>query len=155
MSWNTNNKNQYNTSQLENLVDENFKVYPNEYTSSEKFKDTNSLAIIAMKYYTLGNYQFAMETFQKYESEPADDGYYNLYLGICYYKIGYTSIAIIHFEESIESFKMFNDKCVAKWYMALALLKSNRVNEATVILKQLIDHNSTYKKKAQDILKTL
>lgn len=149
------NPENYNTSEVDSIVTENFKVYPNYYTSSDKFTDTASLALTAMKFYTLGNYQIAMETFQKYEPEPTDDGYYNLYLGICYYKIGYTSIAIGHFNESMESFPMFKDKSVAKWYMALAMLKANRVPESVAILNQLVNQNTEYKKKAQDILKQL
>ena len=145
----------YNISDIDNLVEQNFKVYPNEYTSSLKFTDSTSLALTAMKFYTLGNYKMAMETFQKYEPEPKDDGYYNLYLGICYYKIGYNSIAVGHFEESMSSFKMFNDKCVAKWYLSLGLLKSNRVKEAKVLLKELVNQNTLYEKKAKELLKAL
>lgn len=153
--WFFYNPDKYDTTEIDSLVENYFKVYPNEYTSSAKFKDTNSIALTAMKFYTLGNYKMAMETFQKFEPEPEDDGYYNLYLGICYFKIGYNNIAVGHFNESLESFKMFNDKCVAKWYLSLGLLKTNRVNEAKVLLKQLINQKSTYEKKAKEILKAL
>jgi hypothetical protein len=50
---------------------------------------------------------------------------------------------------------MFNDKVVAKWYLSLAMLKADRIKDAKQILKQLVEQNTTYKKKAQDILKEL
>ena len=153
--WFIYNPDKYSDTNIESIVEENFKVYPNFYTSSDSFTDTSSLALTAMKYYTLGNYQIAMETFRKYEPEPRDDGYYNLYAGICFFKCGYTNVAIRHFDESVESFNMFNDKTVARWYMALAMLKVNRVADAKEILLQLVNQNTTYKKKAQDILKAL
>ena len=151
--WFIYNPDKYSQTVVENIVDENFKVYPNHYTSPDKFTDTLSLALSAMKFYTLGNYRLAVETFQRYEPLPEYDGYYNLYLGICYFKIGYTNVAIRHFDESAESFTMFNDKVVAKWYLSLAMLKADRIKDAKQILKQLVEQNTTYKKKAQDILK--
>lgn len=153
--WFIYNPDRYNNSEVENIVEENFKIYPNYYTSVDSYTDTLSLALSAMKYYTLGNYRLAMETFQKYEPLPEYDGYYNLYLGICYFKIGYTNVAIRHFDESVESFHMFNDKTVARWYMSLAMLKANRINDAKKILEQLVTQNTTYEKKAKDILKQL
>lgn len=153
--WLIYNPNKYNNVEVESIVNENFKIYPNYYTSPDSFTDTTSLALPAMKFYTLGKYQLAMETFQKFEPQLEDDGYYNLYLGICYFKIGYTNISIGHLNESAESFKMFNDKTTAKWYMALAMLKANRISEAKIIFEQLQNQNTAYRKKSQDILKLL
>lgn len=147
--------NKYKNLDVDSIIEENFKIYPNYYTSPDSFTDTTSLALPAMKFYTLGNYQLAMETFQKYEPQIEDDGYYNLYLGICYFKIGYTNISIGHFYESAESFKMFSDKTTARWYMALAMLKANRIPEAKIIFEQMVNQNTSYKKKAQDILKKM
>lgn len=153
--WFVYTPNKYNNLDVDSIIEENFKIYPNYYTSPDSFTDTASLALPAMKFYTLGNYQLAMETFQKFEPQIEDDGFYNLYLGICYFKIGYTNISIGHFYESAESFKMFNDKTTARWYMALAMLKANRIQEAKAIFEQLVEQNTSYKKKAQDILKQL
>ena len=153
--WIIYNPSKYKNVDVDSIITENFKIYPNLYTSPDSFTDTTSLALPAMKFYTLGNYQMAMETFQKFEPQIEDDGYYNLYLGISYFKVGYTNIAIGHLNESAESFKMFNEKTTARWYMALALLKVNRIPEAKVILEQMVDQNSEYKKKSQDILKLL
>lgn len=153
--WFIYNPNTYNDEETNSIITENFKIYPNYYTSPDSFTDTNSLALSAMKFYTLGNYRLAMETFQRYEPPIEDDGYYNLYLGICYFKIGYTNISIGHFYESAESFKMFKDKTTARWYMALAMLKANRINDAKVIFENLVNQNTEYKKKAQEILKQL
>jgi hypothetical protein len=50
---------------------------------------------------------------------------------------------------------MFNDKAVARWYMSLAMLKANRIADAKKILEQLVTQNTTYEKKAKDILKQL
>jgi|DEB19_MinimDraft_2_1074335.scaffolds.fasta_scaffold19453_2 tetratricopeptide (TPR) repeat protein len=147
--------NKYKNVDVDSIIENNFKIYPNFYTSPDSFTDTNSLALPAMKFYTLGKYQLAMETFQKFEPQIEDDGYYNLYLGICYFKVGYTNIAIGHLYESAESFKMFNDKTTARWYLALALLKANRIPEAKVLFEQLFNQNTEYKKKSQDILKLL
>jgi tetratricopeptide (TPR) repeat protein len=149
------NPSKYNEEETDSIITENFKIYPNYYTSPDSFIDTNSLALSAMKYYTLGNYRMAMETFQRYEPQIEDDGYYNLYLGICYFKIGYTNISIGHFDESAESFKMFKDKTTARWYMALAMLKANRISDAKAVFEKLVNQNTEYKKKAQEILKQL
>ncbi|MES2727278.1 MAG: hypothetical protein V4643_09265 [Bacteroidota bacterium] len=144
-----------NMSEVDSIVDKQLKAYPNYYTSSDKFTDTLSLAITAMKYYTIGNYNSALDAFQKFEPLEEDDGYYNLYLGICYLKTGYSSLAIRHFDEALSSFTTFNEKTVVRWYLALAMLKSERINEGRELLDEQVKQNTPYKKQATEILNQL
>jgi tetratricopeptide (TPR) repeat protein len=144
-----------NLSGVDVIVEKHFKAYPNYYTNSEKFTDTLSLAITAMKYYTIGNYNLALNAFQKYEPLLEDDGYYYLYMGICYLKTGYSSLAIRQFTESMNSFSTFNEKIAVRWYMALAMLKAERIEDGKVVLDQLVKENTVYKKQATDILAEL
>jgi hypothetical protein len=138
----------------EALFEKYYKPYSNYWTQSAS-NDTNRLEYVAMKYYDLKDYHLAVESFHRFEPEKKDDGYYNLYLGISYLQTGFENLAETHIYTAMDSFKEFNNIYTAKWYLALAYLKSSRVNECKKLLNEIINVNAPYKTKAKDLLDEL
>ena len=64
------------------LFEKYFKPYSNYWTNNLADSDTSHFEVIAMNYYDTKDYNLAIETFHRFEPEKADDGNYNLYLGI-------------------------------------------------------------------------
>lgn len=124
----------------------------NYWTTDTTFKDTNSLAALAMRYYEKKNYQLAAEALQQFEPQLKDEGFYNLYMGICYLNINFDNLAINHLNFAMESFKDFSSIYLAKWFLGLAHLKLNQPDEASLYFEDIIKMNAQYRTQAKLIL---
>ena len=133
------------------IYDKYFKPCLNYWTTNAEFKDTLSLARAAMNYYDKGNYQLAIEAFQRFEPEKKDEGYYNLYYGISYLKTDFDNLAISHLLNASTLFTDFNNIYMTKWFLALAYLKSNRESECVQLLDEIIRLNASYKSVAAQL----
>jgi len=143
------------SSDYTNTYNKYFNPCPNYWTTDSAFKDTNSMAIVAMRYYDVGNYNLAIEAFQRFEPKVDDEGFYNLYLGIAYQRSGFENLSINHLIVSSDSFKDFYNIHVAKWYLALAFLKDGRIDECQAELDEIIKINASYKGIATSLKKDL
>ncbi len=137
------------------LFDKYYKPYSNYWTNNMVDNDTSHFEVIAMKYYVAKDYNLAIETFHRFEPEKADDGNYNLYLGISYIQTGFDNLAEIHLYTAVDSYKEFNNIYTAKWYLALAYLKSERNKECKKLLNEIINVNAPFKNKAKELLDEL
>lgn len=133
-----------------------FKAYPNTWTSDvANTQDSSDLKYAAMRYYDSHNYKLALEAFHEFEPQEQEDGYYNLYLGICGLESGFVNIAIINLINSADNFKDFNLVYSAKWYLALAYLRAERNRECIEILNEIIRVKHSYSNSCNLLLKDL
>lgn len=146
------------TSNSEQVARRYFKPYSDYWTNRDTLiADSEYFArvTIAMEYYRKGHFQSAIDAFQKFEPLPVDDGYYNLYLGISYLESDFTNLGINHLYVASISFNDFTNIYLSKWYLALAYLRNNRIEEGEKMLNQVIGANSSYKKRAIELKKEL
>ena len=64
-------------------------------------------------------------------------------------------MAEIHLYTAVDSYKEFNNIYTAKWYLALAYLKSERIKECKKLLTEIINVNAPFKNKAKELLEEL
>jgi tetratricopeptide (TPR) repeat protein len=125
------------------------------WTTDTAFKDTISLEAQAMQLFNKGDYNLAIEAFQHFEPQEKDEAMYNLYLGYSYLKTGFTNLAILHFEESANTFKKFDLIQLSRWYLAMAYLNKGDKENAVQTLKGIIEINAPQRYAAIDILKQI
>ena len=140
---------------LAKLYHTNTKPCMNYWTTDESFVDTLSMQAQAMKLFDAGEYNIAIEAFQRFEPAEKDEGLYYLYLGFCYLKSDFTNLAISHFDESSHVLKKFELIQISRWYLAMAYLKSGDQENAVKILQNLIEVNAPQRYVAENILKQI
>jgi tetratricopeptide (TPR) repeat protein len=109
-----------------------------------------SLKAKAYKAYDLATYADAITLFEQVQQK--DEGVY-LYLGNAYLALGDATKAIPLFEKVIAEYDVFDEP--AEWYLALAYLRNNRVEEAVSKLRALQQGNNSYADEAERLLKKL
>ncbi|MBD1262173.1 tetratricopeptide repeat protein [Maribacter polysiphoniae] len=102
----------------------------------------------AMVDYKQGNYDVAINKWEKLLLTNQDSDTLNYFLGSAYLANGNTNKAIILFENTLNSGAPTFSK-EAHYYMALALLKNNNIEEAIKHLKMVPDE------KSQELLKKI
>lgn len=145
--------------------DLSYKIYKEFY---KKYAGTEEDPIQVSKFlyaYNSGRYDEVIGATEKELSNkggaantPALKTYLDFYQGISYLHLHKSKQAITKFREVVrrspEKDHVYGD---ATWYLALACLQDNNVTDARYFLRRLADSktNSSYKKKANDVLKLL
>jgi tetratricopeptide (TPR) repeat protein len=138
-------------SDTEGLYKEFYTSYPNIVNPTQRNDTSTYLINSGFKEYDLGNYEAAVEEFQKVLE--LSDGDVLLYLGLSYMEIEKYEEAIIYLEKYLQTYTKFEHQ--TNWYLALALIKINEVDKASSQLQKLTVSNSSYADKAKVILNQL
>ena len=145
--------NPVNNHTYETLYNEYFTPYPNVIEATKRSEDqTLTLKEEAFYEYDLGNYTTAIEKFSVL-NEKEKDATLLFYMGNAYMAIGKTEDAIHNFKLIRNSDHKFQNQ--AKWYLCLAYLKNNQIEEVKNILSELKRSNSAYREKADMLLKEI
>ena len=99
--------------------------------------------------YDLGEYSEAITYFKELIDQNKTATNY-FYAGVSSLELGDMEAAKIYFNVTANHFEEFREQ--AQWYMAMTLLKENRVNEAVSSLVYLNLNNTRYADKADEIL---
>jgi tetratricopeptide (TPR) repeat protein len=142
-----------NKSNPESLFASYYEVYP----AGSSTRGSNDFNEEALKLYQEEQYQTASGLLEKMiqgNSEKLDKAYVQLLLGNCYLNLGKPNEAADCFSKA----SLSNDPLIAQsgqWYFALALVRNNKINDASVNLHQIIDSNSVYSKQAENLLQDI
>ncbi|ELR73125.1 hypothetical protein C900_05760 [Fulvivirga imtechensis AK7] len=135
-----------NNSSLEITFNEYYEPYPAISVQRGQITDINS----ALKLYSQGKYKEAIEAFG--DLTLSDNPTYYLYLGNCYLQTKDPN-------KAIEIFKTVNResndtilKQNAQWYLALAYLKKEDLQQTRKILKEIIQNEGIYAEHAEKLL---
>ena len=141
-----------NSSNPQDLFNQHFEPYPNEFVSAKRGDDISSNPMVsAFQAYDNQDYQAAEAGFNNI-LEKEEDIMVMFYLGSAQLAQNDAAKAIATFERFLE---ISNDSVAdAKWYLALGYLKADRLNEAKSILEELKQDN-LYGKRAEKILRKL
>lgn len=150
--------NKLNNDKVENTENLYATYYQPSELSNQRSSNSGSLnksfenALIA---YSKKDYKKAILIFEETINDPAfssvDEGI--LYLGISNLELNQTEIALSHFT-SINADSYFSEE--ADWYIALSLLKLNRIDETKEILHKIAVDSRHYKQKlAIELLKKI
>ena len=133
----------------EELFAKYFEPYPNVIMPTVRgdLEADTTLMAKAYRAYDRGDYEKAIRFFEQVGVK--DEGVY-MYMGNSYLAIDSTEKAITCFEKVISDFDAFDDQ--AEWYLGLALLKKDQINESKKILTKIGSGKSSYGKKAKVIL---
>lgn len=103
-----------------------------------------------LQFYELGNYEAAVELFNK----TPDNLLGTLYRGLSYIEMEEFDSAIKDFKQIIDQKgNLFIDQ--AQWYLALTYIKTKDVSEAKILLTSIASDRGVYKTKAQKLLNEL
>jgi len=125
-----------------------YQPYPNVFDPSVRGDiDTVSVNRKAFQAYDQGNYAMAAEYFREASStdNKTERDIALLYLANCYLAQD-SATAAKDILTRIDDESHVSDQ--AKWYLALAYLNLNELNQATTILNELADHPDSYQNKA-------
>ena len=114
----------------------------------------NRLKVAIEKFYE-ANYQAASEDLKALTGQYGDIFMANFYLGCSYIYLEEYELALVEFENVRDGLPFENNEDIhdqTTWYEALANVKLNRVQTARLLLQELIDNETVYKEKAEDIL---
>jgi tetratricopeptide (TPR) repeat protein len=137
--------------------DEIFAAYYKPYPVAITTRSGQENLIPAFEKYQENHYKEAVVLLERISSEEkknVGNPFLQLIMGNCYLKMDRFDKATIAFQNVIDS----NDlvlKQHAEWYMALTLLKSNRVGESLAILDQIKAARSIYSKNAESLIKRI
>lgn len=137
----------------ENLYASYYAPYPNELTITSMGSNAPESSILEiMRPYNAGRYSEAAEKIGNYLSDHPTESALQLYYGISLLENQRSDAAI----EALKKAKQYPDFSeTANWYLALAYVRGNRVEEAKPILKKLTISNSSFKENAKQLLQAL
>jgi tetratricopeptide (TPR) repeat protein len=138
--------------ELHLIYEANMNPCMNYWTTDPSYKDTVSMHMQAMRLYDKHEYNLALEAFQRFEPNETEEGYYNLYSGICLLVSNLDNLAINKFKEAIYFSKKYDQIQLSRWYLAMALLKTGNKPEAILTLKKIIEVNAPMRYQAQLIV---
>jgi tetratricopeptide (TPR) repeat protein len=132
------------------LADVSFEVYPDRISTMGTATDAQLAA--GMKAYNEKDFEKAIELFSKLPDTPQKN-LINLYSGIAFMEIN-------QFEKANTIFRQLTDSNspqleVARWYLALNYLKSNDLENAKLLLNQIVTAETYQSKNAAQLLKKL
>ncbi len=153
--WILNQKLGNKQSNYTDVYDQYSKPCLNYWTTDTGYKDTGSMAFMAMVYYEQKNFNMALEAFQRYEPKKEEEAFYNFYIGLCYLYTDFNNLAINHLQMASETFKGFSLIHLSRWYLGLAYLKSNMEKEAAIEFEEIVKMNAQHRTQAAEILEKI
>ncbi len=135
----------------DNLYSNNFQPYPNTAYTITRSNSDDSLERQAFVAYETGNYQIAINNFEKI-NEPQKE-YFAFYKAQSYLNLNNTKKAKTLFKKVITD----NSQFVAEshWYLALIAIKEKDKDNAINYLEKLIENYDFNKEKAKALLDNL
>lgn len=139
------------------LYNSYYQPYPNLFypaVRGDSDTDTISISKKALRAYNQGDYKTAANYFREALTNRDEIGneYGLLYLGNCLLALDSLSAAKNILQQINEQSPVVDQ---AKWYLALAHLKSKELEEAGKVLGELTDHANSYRDKAIKILQEI
>ena len=140
----------------QDLFSQHFAPADNLYVSIKRGEDIEANPLVqTFQAYDAEDYSVAIEGFETILRQEAFKDQHPMVL----YFLGSAQLAQGQGEASINTFKRYleisqDNVAQAKWYLAMGYLKENRVEEATLLLKEL-KQSEEYGKEAGRILKKL
>ena len=137
------------------LYQEFYQPYPNLIAGAVRGQeeiDTESIVRQAMRAYDHGDYGQTLELLLEIPEEQLTAPIL-LYIGNAYLAQGESASAVPYFQRIVSDYEDFNPQ--AMWYLSLAYLHAGDQENATTQLNTLVEGSSTYKDKAEKLLKEL
>ncbi|MEL6812070.1 MAG: hypothetical protein AAFP76_12120 [Bacteroidota bacterium] len=134
-----------------------YDTYFETYASPSELRDVNDNELVnwekASQLYASGAFQEALGYFSKAKGE-VPDYLSEYYKGICHLSVEapYYQLAINAFDEVLKTDNDYNQQ--AQWYKALALIQTERREEAFVLLNLIVENESYNHIWAAEILET-
>lgn len=141
----------FNQTDHEQLFSENFSPYQNLLTMKG---DSASSGSDAMYFYDMKMWDSANLYFNKAKAKGMDETALNFYHANALLAGHNTKEAILYFELVING-EDDRFRTQAKWYLALAYLQINQMEESKEILNELQLNTDVYSKKANDLLERI
>jgi len=135
-----------------NLYEDNFQEYPNTVYAITRGETVESIERDAFAAYEAGNYQMAIDNFNKIPAENREE-YLDFYMGQSYLSLNQTTEAKSFFGQVISSKSEFTPE--AHWYLALISLKEKDKENAIKNLETLTSKYDFQKDKALELLQEL
>ena len=132
-----------------------FKPYPDVISGSDLVRGTDEILLKAgMSRYKSEEYDEALIAFERLIERDSANNNIRFYAAICYLETEETKEAILFFNSVINDTE--NEfSSLAKWYKALAHLKSNEITDTRTILNEIIKSNNKKSKEASELLRKL
>lgn len=135
----------------EDLFAANFSPHPNVFEPTVRGGAGSDLAA-AYQSYENGDYEKALTLFAATPSERREPGM-QLLLGNCYLVVGRTADAQEVFQDIIDKYDELDAE--ARWYLGLAHLKENDVQQARQYFVQVAESNNVFSAKASALLEKI
>jgi tetratricopeptide (TPR) repeat protein len=134
------------------LYAEYFEPYPNIIMPTVRgvLETDSTLKAQAYRAYDRQEYTQAISLFEQLREK---DEAVLLYLGNSYLALSQPQKALPLFEKVVNEYEVFDEQ--AEWYLAVTYLKLEDREKATAALQKVVARESSYKTKAQQILKKL
>ncbi len=134
-------------------------AYDEKSRRESKDKGLNKLSYstriqAAMKLFNKKKYELAVNAFESISSELPSNDSILLYKSICYYHLTRFDDAILNLS-GLASSPQKTQFIEARWYFALSLIGAQRRDEAIVVLEQIVNDDSNYKREAKKELNKL
>ena len=107
-----------------------------------------------MEQYNANDFLSAIKSFKHSINNGVNKYKAIFYIGVSYLNIGEVENAIQYFQ-TIEKDRNNEFYFDTQWYLALCYTKNNELSKAQYLLKKLIESESTYKEKAEKLLKEI
>ena len=139
-----------NRIQSNDLFSEYFKPYPNVLAPITRSSEASSTSLSdAMSLYDSKQYDKAILGFNQLIEEPVLKNEILFYKGVALLAKGEASEALYHFDLMAEV-SSFNDQ--RKWYLSLTYIQLEDVDNAVVLLHEIINDQSYFMVYAEDLL---
>ena len=134
------------------LFAEYFQPYANIIAPSARGDEANDTKTEAFKSYDAKNYTLASKRFENL-FETTETSYCLFYQAICELQLENTTKAI----SLLRAHQKYSDKVSEhrNWYLALAYLKANNIEQSKVLLQQIISKKTYKYKAAEKIIKKI
>lgn len=138
----------------EGIYESYYEPFPNylEPTTRGEGSEVNDL-VQGLQFYEKSQYEYALEALKNYMNDVPDDPDAVLYLGLSYQALGDHEQALTHLKQALELGTKYHN--AAQWYVILSYLQIQEVGRAKQLAKKLSGKNSTYAKKAKNLLRDL
>jgi tetratricopeptide (TPR) repeat protein len=137
----------------ERIYNQFYQKYESSLITRSDNSETSDL-IAAIQLYDKGNYQGAIARLTNLLQKDNSNTTAHFFIGLSYMETKTYEKAITNFNVIMtERDTAFIEH--AEWYTALCYVQTNRIKQASELLKQITESNSYYKIKAVDLLKKL
>ena len=140
-----------NVYRTDKLFEDSFKAYPNQFSvmgSAEKNLFTEGL-----QHYDKQEYEEAVASFGKIDSDNEYAVPSQLYLGISLLALNQSAEAINTLEKLIKKETAYSD--AARWYLALAYLKNGDEENASLLLEDIVKVKGFQSQQAETLLEKI